>query len=99
MPQASHYTAMNRGPQLPRQAFCHAHSSIGAGSAGHWIKTAGILAPLVIGELVKDPDQRWRFIRIAAVTTALVSEGLYTHRIKREREEARTHARECHERA
>jgi hypothetical protein len=96
MPQASQYSAINRASQLPRQAFRNPHTSYGV---GHWIKTAGILAPLVIGELVKDPDQRWRFIRIAAVTTALVSEGLYTHRIKREREEARTHARECHERA
>jgi hypothetical protein len=96
MPQASTYHAMNRGPQLPRQAFHNPRTSFGV---GHWIKTAGILVPLVIGELVKDPDQRWRFIRIAAVTTALVSEGLYTHRIKREREESRAHARECFERA
>jgi hypothetical protein len=84
---------MNRGPQLPRQAFHNPHTSYGA---GHWIKTAGILAPLVIGELVKDPDQRWRFIRIAAVATALLSEGMYTHRIRREREEAQARARECH---
>lgn len=53
---------------------------------GHWIKTAGILAPLVIGEFVKDPDQRWRLIR-ASVATALASEGMYTARIQRGREE------------
>jgi hypothetical protein len=99
MSQASHYPATNRGAQPFRQAFHNPHSSIGAGSAGHWIKTAGILAPLLIGELVKDPNQRWRFIRIAAVATALLSEGMYTHRIKKKREEARAHARECFERA
>ena len=63
-----------------------AHNSIGAGSAGHWIKMAGILSPLIIGELVKDSEKRWRWIRIASVSTALLSEGLYAHRIQRERE-------------
>jgi hypothetical protein len=52
------------------------------GYAGHWIKTAGILAPLVIGELVKNPDQRWRWIRISAVATALVSEGMWAYRLQ-----------------
>ena len=68
-----------------RQAFYRPHTSIGA--AGHWIRTAGILAPLLIGEMVKDPDRRWRWIRIASVATALLSEGLYTHRIQQERRE------------
>jgi len=67
------------------QAFQHAHTSIGAGSAGHWIRTAGILAPLIIGEIVKDHEQRWRWIRISSVATALVSEGLYAHRVQQER--------------
>jgi hypothetical protein len=58
------------------------------GAAGHWIKTAGILAPLVIGELVKNPDQRWRWIRISAVATALVSEGMWAHRLQRELRES-----------
>ncbi len=56
-------------------------------STGHWIRTAGILAPLVIGEFVHDPDKRWRFTRIASVSVALISEGLYTHRINQERRE------------
>jgi hypothetical protein len=75
-------------PQMPdRQCFQHAHSQIGAGSAGHWIRMAGILSPLIIGELVKDADKRWRWIRIASVSTALLSEGMYAHRVQREREE------------
>jgi hypothetical protein len=57
------------------------------GAAGHWIKTAGILAPLVIGEFVKDPDKRWRYIRMASVATALVSEAMWTNRIRKERQE------------
>jgi hypothetical protein len=56
------------------------------GAAGHWIKTAGILAPLVIGEFVKDPDKRWRYVRLASVATALVSEAMWTNRIRKERE-------------
>lgn len=54
--------------------------------AGHWLRTAGVLAPLVIGEVVKDPDQRWRFIRISSVALALISEGLYAHKVQQERE-------------
>jgi hypothetical protein len=48
---------------------------------------AGILSPLIIGELVKVYRQRWRWIRIASVSTALLSEGMYAHRLHREREE------------
>jgi hypothetical protein len=71
----------------PREAFARSHITLGA--AGHWIKTAGILAPLVIGEFVKDADKRWRYIRLASVATALISEGLYTNRIRQQREECR----------
>jgi hypothetical protein len=93
MPQALQYRATNSHPYIPGHAFHNPHTSLGA---GHWLKTVGILAPLVIGEVIKDPDQRWRFIRLAAVGTALLSEGLYTHRIRKEREEARARERECH---
>ena len=47
------------------------------------------LTPLVIGELVKDPDKRWRWIRIGSIITALVGEieMSWRERVKREREE------------
>lgn len=67
--------------------FARAHSQIGVGGAGHWIKMAGILSPLIIGELVKDNEKRWRWIRIASVATALVSEGFHTQRIMQQRKE------------
>lgn len=63
------------------------NTSIGPVPAGHWIKTAGILSPLVIGELAKDADKRWRWIRISAVAMALVSEGLKAHRVSQRRQE------------
>jgi hypothetical protein len=38
-------------------------------------------------KFVKDIDKRMRYIRIAAVVTALVPEGLYTSRARRERDD------------
>jgi hypothetical protein len=77
--------AEHESPRPDRQPYHKPHTSLGA--TGHWVRTAGLLAPLIIGEFVKDADKRWRWIRIASVTTALVSEGMYTHRIRQEREE------------
>ena len=80
-----------------KQPYHNPHSSMGA--AGHWIKTAGILAPLVIGEFVADSEKRWRYIRLASVATALVSEGLWTNKVHNERKQAQERERECQERA
>lgn len=66
------------------QAFCKSHTSMGA--VAHWIRTAGILAPLIIGEFIKDPDKKWRAVRIATVATTLISEGLYTNKVRRDRQ-------------
>lgn len=75
-----------------KKSFHHPHTSLGA--TGHWIREAGILAPLVIGEFVKDNDKRWRYIRMASVATALLSEGLYAHRVHQQREEAKAREQE-----
>jgi hypothetical protein len=85
MPPTSSLHAEPLSLQYNRQAFHHPRTSVGA--AGHWVKTVGILSPLVIGEMIKDPEQRWRWIRISAVATALLSEALWTNRIHKEREE------------
>jgi hypothetical protein len=86
---AQPYRAPVSLPEHSGRPFRSARSSIGAGSAGHWLRMAGILSPLVIGELVKDADQKWRWIRISAVATALVSEGIHAHRVSERREEQR----------
>ena len=83
--QPSKRFAEQPNPLPDRQPYHNPHTSIGA--TGHWIRTAGMLAPLLIGELIEDPNKKWRWIRIASVTTALLSEAMYTHKIKQEREE------------
>jgi hypothetical protein len=70
-----------------RQPFHKPYTTLGA--AGHWIKTLGILAPLVISEVIKDPDRKWRAIRISAVASALLSEAMWTNRIRRQADEQR----------
>ena len=69
-----------------RIAFYRSHNSLGM--AAHWIKEAGILAPIVIGEFVPDPARKWRYIKLASLATALLSEGMWTFRIHKEREAA-----------
>ena len=68
-----------------RQGFHRAHT--GASPVVHWLKTAGILSPLLIHEFVSDPEARWRYTRIALVATAALSQGFYAARIHRERQE------------
>jgi len=77
-----------------RQPYHRPHTSLGA--AGHWVREAGILAPLVISEFVKDPGQQWRYIRIASIATALLSEGMWTAKVHRERQAARERELTCH---
>lgn len=79
--------------RTPRQAYYQPHTSLGA--MGHWVRTAGILTPLIIPEFIKDPQRQWRWIRIASVATALISEGMWTARIRKEREAAHAREREC----
>ena len=94
MPQGSHYRARAEGSSNQKQAFHHPHSSLGA--TGHWIREAGILAPLIISEFVEDPGKKWRYIRIASLATALVSQGMYTAKISAERKAAREREAMCH---
>ena len=44
------------------------------------------LTPLVIGEFVKDPEKRWRWIRIGSIVAALVGEAemSWRERVKKE---------------
>ena len=84
MPNPPPRKATEHAP-FDRQPYYKPHTAIGA--TGHWVREAGILAPLIISELVKDPERRWRYVRMASVATALLSEALWTSRIHRERQE------------
>jgi len=68
-----------------KRAFHRPTTALGA--AGHVVKDLGILSPLLIHEMIKDPEQRWRWIRISAVATALLSEVCWANRIRRERQD------------
>jgi hypothetical protein len=87
MPQMPSPHAPYRSAPSERLAFRQSHTWISP--AAHWLKTAGILSPLLIHEFVKDPEQRWRYTRIALVATAALAQGLYAQRIHREREARR----------
>ena len=85
--------------QGDRQRFHHPRTSLGA--AGHWIHLATVAAPLVIAELIKDPDKRWRALRLASVGGAIASEAVWTYRLSKDRqkdEEAHDALRACEER-
>jgi len=77
------------------QEGTHRRPSGVEGEIGHWVRTAGILAPLIISEFVKDPDRKWRFIRIVSVSAAILSEGLHSHKAFRERERDREALEDC----
>ena len=81
-----------------RQSFHHSRTSLGA--AGHWIHIATVAAPLVIAEVIKDPDKRWRAMPLTTVAGAVASEALWTHRLAKDRrkdEEAHEALRACAE--
>ena len=75
---------METFPDIPaRQAF-HRPRNL-PGVAGHWIHLGAVLSPLVIGEMIKDPDKRWRWIRLSTAVAAVASEALWTHRLLKNR--------------
>jgi hypothetical protein len=67
-----------------RQPFHHPRTSLGA--TGHWIHLLSVAAPLVIAEVIKDPDKKWRAMRLASVGAAIASEALWTHRLSKDRQ-------------
>ena len=80
--------AQHHGPAFARsQAQVGARKHVTESSRGHWLKMLGLLAPLVIGELVHDPQKRWRYIRIASLVAAGLSEVSWQRRVRRDGEQ------------
>jgi hypothetical protein len=71
-----------------RQPFHRPRTSLGA--AGHLLHLGMVAAPLLIGEVIKDPENKWRAMRMVPVLGAIASEALWTLKIgqDRKREEA-----------
>lgn len=42
---------------------------------------------MAIGEFVPDPEKKWRAIRLVSVGTAVLTEGMWTHRVMKRRKE------------
>ena len=76
-----------------RQQFHKPHAALGA--TGHWIHLASVMAPLVIGEVVKDAEKRWRAIRLVSVGTALLTEAAWTYRLSQKHKEQEARERDC----
>jgi hypothetical protein len=61
-----------------------------------------VAAPLVIGELIHDPENRWRAMRLVPVIGAVASEALWTMKIAKDRRrEQEDHAalEDCYDRS
>jgi hypothetical protein len=100
-PKTHHYQPRSEGQGAhgQRKPFHHPHTSLGA--AGHWIHLLAIAAPLVIGEVIKDPEHRWRALRIASVGAAMASEAVWTYRLSKDKkkdEEAHEALEDCQDR-
>jgi hypothetical protein len=81
-----------------RRAFHNPRTSLGA--AGHLLHMGMVAAPLVIGEVFHDADQRWRAMRMIPVLGAMASEILWTIKIANDRkkeEEAHAALEACRE--
>ena len=87
MKHATYHQRENAAHHTARLAYHKPHTSLGA--TGHWIRMVGILSPLIIGEFIHDPAKKWRAVRIATIATALLTEGMWTNKIGKQREEAR----------
>jgi len=86
MDHAAHHRIWAEAASARRRPFHRPDTSLGL--AAHWIKEAGILAPIAIGEFVPDPAKKWRYIKLVSLATALLSEGMWTWRCHRERQNA-----------
>lgn len=72
-------------PQQERQAFQRPHTSLGM--VAHVAKTIGILIPIAIPEFIEGHERQMRAIRLNAVLTAALVQGMWIHRIEKERQE------------
>lgn len=66
------------------QGFKNAHTSLGV--AGHIVHMAAMMFPVLAAELITDAAKYKKAVRIGAVATTVIYEGLYTAREARRRD-------------
>ena len=73
-------------PQFSAEHRTFAHSSAHPGGGAHiskgrngmhYVRVLLAAAPLIIGELVPDPQKRWRYIRLASLVGVVLMEGAH----------------------
>jgi hypothetical protein len=67
----------------------------GAGEIGHWVRTLAMLAPLAITEFVPDAAKSKRLIRVTSVLAVVLSEGLHSHKLHKQRDRDRAALEAC----
>ena len=85
--------------QAARRSFHRPNTSLGA--PGHLLHVAMVAAPLVITNMIEDPQKKWRALAMVPVIGGLASELLWTVKIAQERhndKEARAALEDCYER-
>jgi hypothetical protein len=77
------------------QGFRNAHTSLGV--AGHLVHMGAMLFPVLAAELINDAVKYKKAVKIGAVTTTVLYEGLYTMREMERRHKAEERAEACHQ--
>lgn len=99
--QAEHHTHYDRSDaaayaQAARRSFHRPNTSLGA--PGHLLHVAMVAAPLIITNMIEDPQKKWKALAMVPVIGGLASELLWTVKISQERhhdKEAREALEEC----
>jgi hypothetical protein len=85
------------GDDLQRHAnnhgFRNAHTSLGV--AGHLVHMGAMLFPVLAAELILDADKYRKAVKIGAVATTALYEGLYTMREAQRRNRQEEKLAEC----
>lgn len=92
-PEAQHYPVDDLEHHARSQGFANAHTSLGV--AGHIVHIGAMLFPVLAAELITDAAKYRKAVKIGAVVTTALYEGLYTLREAQRREKREAKLAEC----
>jgi hypothetical protein len=81
------------GQHAGAQGFRNPHTSLGV--AGHLVHMGAMLFPVLAAELITDAVKYRKVVRIGAVATTVLYEGLYTMREAQRRQRQEEKLAEC----